>query len=412
MTVIHQPHRLVVHEAIHIALLGDIVISRFATPTRPMVRTEYQIHAVAEQLQHIGEMARPNQRIARLRAARRIEIVHHAIDFLSHAKRVPLRQIEHKLGRGFRPRRQLKLNLHPVQHQLLAGRGNVIGRGQQGDGTKGHALAQPAINRPLRGALQQIAEHITGAAAHRIAGNHVFAGHFLDEMLGRDKANAPARQIIFIGQRANTGKMVGMAVRRQNGFDGALAEMAVDQLHRRIHCFGGGQRVNHNPTRIAFDESHIGEVIAAHLVNALGHLKQAVNGIQACLPPQAGVHRVGTRAVEIFEIGHVPDHAAGRVFNDQRFGFGQLSARRQLKVFRVFKRQAVEHFFMRRFGCSTWRFGVHICGDCARVERCADKCGSQPQFCIFHDIPPVYSAAIQLPRSSFFKSLTYLLKSI
>ena len=57
MSVVHQPHRLVVHEAIHIALLGDKVISRFATPTRPMVRTEYQIHAVAEQLQHIGEMA-------------------------------------------------------------------------------------------------------------------------------------------------------------------------------------------------------------------------------------------------------------------------------------------------------------------------------------------------------------------
>ena len=264
----------------------------------------------------------------------------------------------------------------------------------------------------MRRAFQQIAEHETGAAAHRITGNNVFAGHFFDEMLGRDKTDAPARQIVFIGQRANTGKMVGMAVRRQNGFNGALAEMAIDQLHRRIHGFGGGQRVNDNPTGIAFDESHIGEVIAAHLVNALGHFKQAMNGIEARLPPQAGVHRVGARAVEIFEIGHVPDHAAGRVFNHQRFRLGQLSARRQLEVFRVFKRQAVEHFFMRRFGCSTWNFGRQIGGYGIGVKRCADKCGSQPQFCILHNIPPNYSAAIQLSRSSFFKSLTYLLKSI
>ncbi|CAI8178065.1 MAG: Uncharacterised protein [Alphaproteobacteria bacterium] len=162
----------------------------------------------------------------------------------------------------------------------------------------------------MRRAFQQITEHETGAAAHRIAGNDVFASHFFDEMLGRDKTDAPARQIIFIGQRANTGKMVGMAVRRQNGFDGALAEMAVDQLHRRIHGFGGGQRVNDNPTRIAANKSDIGKVIAAHLVNALGHLKQAVNGIEPRLPPEAGVHRIGPRAVEIFKIGHVPHHAA------------------------------------------------------------------------------------------------------
>ncbi|CAI8178026.1 MAG: Uncharacterised protein [Alphaproteobacteria bacterium] len=130
MAVVHQPHRLVVHEAIHVALLGDIIIARFATPTRPMVRAEHHIHTIAEQFQHIGEMARPNQRIAGFRTTRRIEIMHHAIDFFGHAQRIPFRQIEHKLGRGFRPRGQLKFNLHPVQHQLLAGRGNVIGRGQ------------------------------------------------------------------------------------------------------------------------------------------------------------------------------------------------------------------------------------------------------------------------------------------
>ena len=83
--VIHQPHGLVVHETIHIALLGDIIIARITPPTRPMVRAENHIHAIAEQLQHIGQMARPDERVAGFCAARRIEIMHHAIHLFGHA---------------------------------------------------------------------------------------------------------------------------------------------------------------------------------------------------------------------------------------------------------------------------------------------------------------------------------------
>ena len=179
-------------------------------------------------------------------------------------------------------------------------------------------------------------------------------------MLGRDKADTPARQIIFIGQRANTGEMVGMAMGSQNGFDRQLAEMAIDQLHRRVHRLRGSQRVNHNPAGIAPNEGHIGKVIAAHLVNTLGYLKQAVNSVQPSLPPKAWVHRIGAVAVKIFQIGHVPDHLAGRIFNHQRSGLGQLTARRQLEIFGVFKRQAFQHALMRRFGSRARRFGAHI----------------------------------------------------
>ena len=211
--------------------------------------------------------------------------MHHAIHFFGHAKRFELRQIENKFRRSFRPRGVLKLNFNAVNHQLLAGLANRVGRGQQRNRAKGNALAQPAINRALRCALQQIAEHISGAAAHRITSNHIFAAHFFNEMLRRDKANAAAIQIFFIGQSANAGEMVGMAMGGQNRLHRTFPEMAIDQLHRRVHRLSGGQRVNDNPARIALNESHIGEVIAAHLVNAFGHLKQAVNGIEARLPP-------------------------------------------------------------------------------------------------------------------------------
>ena len=55
--------------------------------------------------------------------------------------------------------------------------------------------------------------------------------------------------------------------------------MLVDDFHRRAHGFGCRQRVDNNPARITFDQRHIGEVKPAYLVNAVGNLKQAVNGV-------------------------------------------------------------------------------------------------------------------------------------
>jgi hypothetical protein len=42
-----------------------------------------------------------------------------------------------------------------------------------------------------------------------------------------------------------------------------------------------------------FDDGHVRDVEAAHLVDALGYLEQAVDRVELRLPPQARVDRVG-----------------------------------------------------------------------------------------------------------------------
>jgi hypothetical protein len=68
---------------------------------------------------------------------------------------------------------------------------------------------------------------------------------------------------------------------------------------------------------VAFDQGHVGHVEAPDLVNAVGHLVQAVLGGELGLPPEAGV--CGGRAVGVEEVPvHVPDDAAVRSLDDHR----------------------------------------------------------------------------------------------
>ena len=224
-------------------------------------------------------MPRPNQRIAGFGPARRVQIVHHRIDFLGQTQGFEFRQIENEFRRCFGTRHVLKLKGHAVEHEFLSGRRDEVGRGQKRYCAKRHALAQPAVNIAFDRGWQQIAEHISCAAPHRITGDDVLAGRFFNKTGRGHKAYFARRQIFFICQRTNAAKMVGMAVRRQNRLDRALAKMLVDDFHRGAHGFGGRERVDNNPACIALDKRHIGEVKPAYLIDAVSNLKQAVNGI-------------------------------------------------------------------------------------------------------------------------------------
>ena len=69
MAMVHQAHRLVMHETIHIALLGNIFHAFFLAPTWPMVTAENQFGAIAVKVNRVVQMLDPNQRITGFRAA-------------------------------------------------------------------------------------------------------------------------------------------------------------------------------------------------------------------------------------------------------------------------------------------------------------------------------------------------------
>ena len=103
--------------------------------------------------------------------------------------------------------------------------------------------------------------------------------------------------------------------------------------------FGGGQRVHQNPTSLAFDDGHVGNVKATQLIHALGHLEQANVGVKLGMAPQTGVDRVSRFAVqkgvgfEIFEyraVGH--GDFAGGLGNEAARGIFEVLAVVQLQI--------------------------------------------------------------------------------
>jgi len=63
----------------------------------------------------------------------------------------------------------------------------------------------------------------------------------------------------------------------------------VVKLETGARGFRGDQGIHDDQAAIPFDDVHVGQVEAAHLVQPLGHLEQAGDIVQLCLPPQAGI---------------------------------------------------------------------------------------------------------------------------
>ncbi len=160
--------------------------------------------------------------------------------------------------------------------------------------------------RPLR---QQRAVHVRRAAGHRAAGVDVLADRVLEEALGREDRDAARRDVLLGDDAARAAEVVDVAVRVEQAGHRPLAAMLAVERQRGGRRLGGDQRVDHEDARVALDDRHVREVEAAHLVDALGHLEQAVDRVQLPLAPEARVHRL--RAVRVEEpVGvRVPDDA-------------------------------------------------------------------------------------------------------
>ena len=102
---------------------------------------------------------------------------------------------------------------------------------------------------------------------------------------------------------------------------------------------------------LPFDQRHVRNVVAAHLVNAGHDFEQAVLAIQHRLAPEARVH--GRRRVALHEVvrGHVPGVATIGSGDDEGLVVADEAAARVLEVLRVGQRQRLCDLAVVRFGC-------------------------------------------------------------
>ena len=96
-----------------------------------------------EQLDRLGQVPRPDARVADQRAAQREQVVQVVGGVLGHAQRSLVGEVEVHLRRGLGARRHLEEDADPVEDFLLAGAGDVEGRRDQARRAGRRARAQP-----------------------------------------------------------------------------------------------------------------------------------------------------------------------------------------------------------------------------------------------------------------------------
>ena len=80
--------------------------------------------------------------------------------------------------------------------------------------------------------------------------------------------------------RRDAAEMVDVTVRVDHRDDGRVAEVLARQCDAAAAVSTRGQRVDDDPAGLAFDQRHVREIVAAHLVDAIRHLEQAVDAVQ------------------------------------------------------------------------------------------------------------------------------------
>ena len=163
----------------------------------------------------------------------------------------------------------------------------------------------------MRVARQQHGVLPLQAARHRVAGHDVFLDGRAHEVLGCDQHDLAADNVGLVDHATHAAEMVAVGVRVHDADHRALAELLVDESQRRTRGFGGGQRIENDPAGVALDEADVGQVEAAHLVNASRHdFEQAPIHVEHGLALQ---RRVDAGEVLVLQQPLVAAHVPGDV---------------------------------------------------------------------------------------------------
>ncbi|SWL61504.1 Uncharacterised protein [Klebsiella pneumoniae] len=93
--------------------------------------------------------------------------------------------------------------------------------------------------------------------------------------------------------------MVSVAVGVDNGHNRFLWAVFEIEIKAGFCCIWRHQRVNDDDARIAFNEGDVRDILAAHLIHAVGDFKQARNAVDLRLTPQAWVNGFGRGRIDI-----------------------------------------------------------------------------------------------------------------
>ena len=105
----------------------------------------------------------------------------------------------------------------------------------------------------------------------------------------------PRRHIFCRDDPPDAGPVVPMAVRIDYCNDRLFPGVLIEEVHGGFCRHDGCQGINNDVSRIADDDAHIRQIVAANLINPVGDFEKAMNIVKLRLAPQAGVDGVDRR---------------------------------------------------------------------------------------------------------------------
>ena len=113
------------------------------------------------------------------------------------------------------------------------------------------------------------------------------------EEVGRHDRDLARLDVGLVDHALHAAEMIDVRMRVDHRRHRPVATMGAVERQRRARSFDAGQRVDDDDAGLALDDRHVGDVEAAHLVDALAHLEQAVPPVELGDAPQARVDAVG-----------------------------------------------------------------------------------------------------------------------
>ncbi len=153
-------------------------------------------------------------------------------------------------------------------------------------------IPRPAPRVPFGPGATRFPYHVTRSAAHGVSSHNVLIQSSLQETVRRNDANSPVLYVSLRHYTSDSTVMIDVAVRVYNGHHRLLGSVLVEELQASLGCFRGNERIDHNHTRIPFDEGDVREISASDLVNAVRNLEQARVHEELSLSPQAGINGI------------------------------------------------------------------------------------------------------------------------
>ena len=117
-------------EFIEIALLADHGVDAFLSPDRPMMLAAHRLGLAAPHLQGLAQIFRPRQRVAHVGAAERQQVVEIMRAVFREVQQLVARDVKMHFRRRLAVWRHLEFKFDAVDHPLVAGRHDQIGRTQ------------------------------------------------------------------------------------------------------------------------------------------------------------------------------------------------------------------------------------------------------------------------------------------